>query len=99
MASGDAAVPAEGGISRTTIAIVSVLVLLGAAIVGYFVIEDYIAGRNEELASAQESTNGESTIDHCDGQNGECTVDITMTKIGAGLLYREKMQNQPMIQQ
>jgi hypothetical protein len=99
MASGEAAVPAGSGISKTTIAIISVLVLLGAAIVGYFVLEDYIAQRNEELASAQESTNGESTIDHCDGQIGECTVDITMTKIGAGLLYCEKMQNQPMIQQ
>ena len=99
MASGEAAVPAGSGISKTTIAIISVLVLLGAAIVGYFVLEDYIAQRNEELANAQESNNGESTIDHFDGQIGECTVDITMTKIGAGLLYCEKMQNQPIIQQ
>ena len=33
---------------------------------------------------SEEITIGEGTVDHCDGINGGCTVDITLTKIGVG---------------
>ena len=44
----------------------------------------YTTDEDKNWEVSEEITIGEGTVDHCDGQNGGCTVDITLTKIGVG---------------